>query len=213
MCMLIVLPCQLCVSHHNGLVTLNTWYLASSAHIMEHSWKRLAQIQMLECRLWSRYSDCQCRALTLDFTSCSQQDTAFPLGHGVDLLSSILTSSLNTPNVRLLKSMNENWNLQACQFVNNQKQILKEISHAHCKLQTFPNHAHFKITFGVSFFKICKKKIMQCTSVSKLGEGQICCWISDSRKEEDIGLNCCVALYVFPAYCTFSVFSWIFVFP
>ena len=38
------------------------------------------------------------------------------------------------------------------------KQILKKISHAHCKLQTFPNHAHFKITFGVSFFKICKKK-------------------------------------------------------
>ena len=37
------------------------------------------------------------------------------------------------------------------------KQILKKISHAHCKLQTFPNHAHFKITFGVSFFKICKK--------------------------------------------------------
>ena len=175
---------------------------------MEDSWKRLAQIQMLKIQLknaglGSRYSDCQCGALTPDFTSWTQQDTAFPLGHGVDLLSSIL-SLIFSQHSKCKTVKKHEWGLAsmpASLLITKQKYWKRfPMLIASCK----PFQIMLILKSHLVFLSLkFAQKIMQCTSVSKLGEGQICCWISDSRKEEDIGLNCCVALYVFPAYCTF----------
>ena len=147
MCMLIVLPCQHRVPHYNGLVTLNTWYLSIkwSADFMEHSWKGLAQIQiprtschwMLNIRMGSIYSDCQCRAFTRDFTSWTLRERCI----------SFRSWCWPYPILPSHKTPNVNMKYWACNIWSQARTCMKAISHS----------PPLSIAFGIYFPQICQK--------------------------------------------------------
>ena len=163
---------------------LNTWYLSIkwSADFIEHSWKGLAQIQiprtschwMLNVRIGSILIVNVEHSLETLQAELSRS-AAFPLGHGVDLIPSCLLLRLQ------MWIWNTDW---ACKIWSQAMTCMKAISHSS------PLH----IAFGIYFPQICQKSCSAQHICLEIWRRSNLLLNSNSRKEEDIGLNCVEAL-------------------